>query len=501
MNADLFWRVPSHLDLEKLIAEDRPEFLSKKRSNVDNFYYFIDYLLERSLTADLSKTLGYVQVYSNDLQSKMSHGYKNYLNYLKKHHVIQRAPKKYRKGNPKKGIVGRCYSYRLTFPYQNHLDIKLVPIIGEVYKRERKVLIKNLVKNQKLNYKSFPMLTNWFEELEIDSIGCRKWLDKHKDYQLKMTGDIRGYVKGKPMPQMKRLRAIYSIEKILAKNFRFKIDDNVGRFHSNLTNLKSELRNFLTWRGQRLVSVDIKNSQPLLSTMILESRWFSESSVSFTINDFPSIPNPLVSYDNPYGSIASIPVDSPWYFLICNMAEGFLQSIIFQDVIKYKEIVNSGEFYKRMHSEIVKDKKPFNKDDMKEMTFQVLYSDNRFFHQDGSWMDRKTKKRANAKPKRLFEAAFPTVAKVFRAYKKIDNSHLPRLLQQIESTLIIKHIVPRIASERPDLPVFTIHDSVVTTEGNEGYVEQVMREEIERLTHLKPRFRIERWSQEVLKIQ
>jgi hypothetical protein len=100
-------------------------------------------------------------------------------------------------------------------------------------------------------------------------------------------------------------------------------------------------------------------------------------------------------------------------------------------------------------------------------------------------------------PKRLFKKIFPSVSKVLEDYKYGDNRFLAILLQQIESTLILKHIVPRIASERPDLPIFTIHDSVVTLAGDEGYVEQVMREEIMRLTGLKPKFGIERWEPQI----
>jgi hypothetical protein len=61
--------------------------------------------------------------------------------------------------------------------------------------------------------------------------------------------------------------------------------------------------------------------------------------------------------------------------------------------------------------------------------------------------------------------------------------------------------VPRIASERPDLPIFTIHDSIVTTVGNEEYIEQVMREEIVRLTGLNPKFGIEYWSPKSLYLE
>ena len=176
------------------------------------------------------------------------------------------------------------------------------------------------------------------------------------------------------------------------------------------------------------------------------------------------------------------------------MLEEFSLSTEYQDITEYKTVVESGNFYREMHKIIYPDFATFDKAKMKEVTFQVFYSDNRFFHQDGSFYDKKTQTWPDAEPKRLFEKAFPSVYKVFFAYKVKDNSFLPRLLQQIESTLILKHIVPRIASERPDLPIFTIHDSVATTVGNEEYIERVMREEIERLTGLQPKFGIEYWD-------
>jgi hypothetical protein len=53
------------------------------------------------------------------------------------------------------------------------------------------------------------------------------------------------------------------------------VDPNVHRFHSNLTCMKSIYRNLLTYDGQKLVSIDIKNSQPYLSTKLLDPKfWF-----------------------------------------------------------------------------------------------------------------------------------------------------------------------------------------------------------------------------------
>ena len=55
-------------------------------------------------------------------------------------------------------------------------------------------------------------------------------------------------------------------------------------------------------------------------------------------------------------------------------------------------------------------------------------------------------------------------------------------------------ILPRIATDRPDLPVFSIHDSLVTTKGNEEYIEGVMFEELHGAIDIRPHFKKEYWT-------
>ena len=62
---------------------------------------------------------------------------------------------------------------------------------------------------------------------------------------------------------------LMATDQIRDKHFWWKRDD-YGRFHSNLTNLKSELRHFLNIERERLVGVDINNSQPLCMGVLLK---------------------------------------------------------------------------------------------------------------------------------------------------------------------------------------------------------------------------------------
>ena len=58
--------------------------------------------------------------------------------------------------------------------------------------------------------------------------------------------------------------------------------------------------------------------------------------------------------------------------------------------------------------------------------------------------------------------------------KDEQSSALALVLQQLEAELILDHTIPLIIENEPDLPIFTIHDSIVTTAGNEYKLKKYM---------------------------
>jgi hypothetical protein len=79
-------------------------------------------------------------------------------------------------------------------------------------------------------------------------------------------------------------------------NFYYSVDDNVGRFHSNLTNIKKELRNYITYDDQKLVNIDIKNSQPFFSTLLFNTAFYEEESENISLYDIPTVFSLLTKY-------------------------------------------------------------------------------------------------------------------------------------------------------------------------------------------------------------
>lgn len=66
---------------------------------------------------------------------------------------------------------------------------------------------------------------------------------------------------------------------------------------------------------------------------------------------------------------------------------------------------------------------------------------------------------------------------------------------------MLKIICKRIVKERPELPFFTIHDSVITLQGEEKYVEEILSEELTKQIGFPPAVNTEYWSREHLKLK
>lgn len=442
----LYWELPSSIDLEGFLAKYPPEF----RYKTDHFYYIIDYLCRGMEREDLDDNAGYVNLNAARLQ-KVNHNYKKYLDHLLKHRFIL-TDMKYSVGKKSKGYL--INSYKEHYSTLTQIEIKDLVV-------HRHVLEERKAQNE-LNdntRKQYPHLTKWFEELEMDREGALKRLDEIFPEQ---TGSIRGTKKGKASDWAKRYRSVQAIEKIMRKEFYFTLDTSVGRFHSNLTNLKKELRGFITHKGQRLVNVDIKNSQPLLSTLLLKKQNY-QSNLLETI------------YHQTYPLPTSISYRSYTIMIVKT-----LERIDLQDIEKYIEFVDTGNFYGEMH-QLMYPGMPFDKQKVKSMMFMIFFSHNRYMGQP------------KAEPKRRFKLFFPSTYEIFRLLKKSDYTALSRILQRLESMIVIQNIVPRVAHERPDLPIFTIHDSLVTTVGNEEYIASVMIEEIKKLTGLDAQLGFEYW--------
>ncbi|HXH98709.1 MAG TPA: hypothetical protein VNI52_00450 [Sphingobacteriaceae bacterium] len=257
-----------------------------------------------------------------------------------------------------------------------------------------------------------------------------------------------------------------SLEKINNKEF-FATQDDYGRLHTNFVNLKKEYRNYLTTNtGEELVSIDIKNCQPFLTTLLLKSSFWEGSSA---------------------GSVETLNIDDikPKIIKLLQETDAIQTLIMFTksvednvDIFKYKNLVLSGYLYEFLLDEFRSDGiKCFNRKAAKEEVYKVFFSKN--FHLRTS------------KTAKIFKELFPSVYKLFCLIKKKHHNLLATLLQAIESQIVIEGVVKSFMQEDPDSPLLTIHDSVVVPISKTLKMKNIMLDYITEKVGFQPAVSVE----------
>jgi hypothetical protein len=205
-----------------------------------------------------------------------------------------------------------------------------------------------------------------------------------------------------------------AIEFIDTKEFHLKVCE-YGRVHTNLTNLKKEFRRFLVVKGERLVNLDIRNSQPLVFASILKRRY-------------------------EYGPVQSVE-PAP------------------QDVLRYVELVQAGEFYDHLMDES-------GIEAGARSEFKRNFFGRVFF----------CKNRPVTREAELFGDLFPNVCSVIHDMKADDYTTLAKSLQRAESDIMVGGVATRCMAEMPHVFIGTIHDSILTTASYAGAIKAIIEE-------------------------
>jgi hypothetical protein len=233
----------------------------------------------------------------------------------------------------------------------------------------------------------------------------------------------------------------------------YKIDNTSGRFHSNITNLPEELRRFVKVKKQSLVNIDIKNSQPYLSTVLLtrpgKVSWFANDP------DFSMMLESLRVSQN-------------------------------EDVSRYIHLVVTGQIYEYLTEKFAEEDIVLTRKETKGQVLRILFAPNKM-----------PKNPANRKCREIFQREFPTVHEKFnqvRGKQKGDYKRFAILLQKVEAYLMLDVIMKRIHNELPGTIAITIHDSILTgvMTNNAERVAEIIRGELRNFVGAEPQIKIDR---------
>lgn len=439
--------IPANLDIEKLLLDNLPMFKNYR----DNFIHILHLITEiPARNKALYDEDGWVPINAKILQKRIRN-YKLYLDYFVRYDVLERN-NQYIPGQ-------KSRKYRFTLKYRT---------ICKTVEIDKYTLIKNISsrkERQKFSKeKNYPYLSKYFNgDLSIDFDAASEYLFQRYKNDCK---------KGVKNPALKYNIAMLSAAKIRDREYYFHVDQTVNRLHTNLTACKSGLRKFITYLGKDLVSIDLVNSQPWISTILLGPKFYEKESSYpfFNIYNISSSSNLIPFFPSPH------------IMLVKN--EVILDGVAKEDTQFYIENVINGTLYEYLTYEIKKRRgvEINDRKEIKKIIFTVLFSDNRFIGQQEAWA------------KKMFRDIFPTVYAVFKAFKKSNSANLPILLQRMESKLILDYVSKRISREKPNMPIFTIHDSVVCPVGKEYYVKEVLIQECIKCLGIAPSIRYEYWS-------
>jgi len=254
-----------------------------------------------------------------------------------------------------------------------------------------------------------------------------------------------------------------SATRIVNNDIFYSVDDTSGRFHSNVTNSAKGLRPFLRIKGEQLVNIDIKNSQPFLSTILLT--------------------NPA--------SVSGMTKNTAFAMLLQSLKVP--QS---KDVKNYITLVINGVFYEYLMAEFSKEGLNLTRSETKVQVLRILFARNRMPLDE-----------TNRKAREIFADRFPTVHKIFskiRGHEKGDSftsfKRFAILLQRIESHLMLHVILKRIYKELPGTIAVTIHDSIMTgiLTNNVEAVRKILIDEIGLFVGFRPQTSIEGFREGII---
>jgi hypothetical protein len=268
----------------------------------------------------------------------------------------------------------------------------------------------------------------------------------------KMTINPEAFEAVKSFPTVEKFNAgLASILKIQQKDIFYSVDNTSGRFHSNLTNLPESLRQFIRINGKQLTNIDIKNSQPYLSTILLTD------------------PGKV----SPFAKSREL-----------SMLLQTLKCIDSIDVTMFVYLTIKGKIYEfLMEKGFAQDRR-----EAKRQLFVIMFG-------PGSYWSRQHE---------IFESWFPSVYERFAIIKghakgnKFESyKRFAILLQSIEAHLVLDTILPRIYKEHPVTIAVTIHDSVMTSilTSDVEAVKKIVNDELTKFVGYKPTLKIENSNQ------
>lgn len=472
MTKEIVFYYPENLDIRELLKKS-PQSSTGKKLSEEKALCIIDSIIRARSKQEkqiYEKTFGYAKVSSKIMENKV-HDYKLYLDFLESTGVIK-INRQYEKGK-------ECRKYKFTKQYRG-VKFKEFKLPSGTLKRN---IIKGLSTCQRQinnQFNQYSYLHQWWKtgKLSIDIPAAMQWI---KDYEQKRIKDIMTeYKESETEERIKRVIDTSEDFKVLVNgikgNSNIKFSNKSRRLYNPITNLKREIREFLEYDGQKMVEIDIKSCQPYMSLLLFKPEFWKDPNSSLGIF-YKKVLNR--KYIKEY--INNNIIDSIIMFLKSLQSQ---YSKEFYSLEVYESEILKGVFYENLQRKLsIKHPDLFtSREKTKTEVLRILYFDTR-------------KETLPLYSHCLtFKEYYPAVYDLFKIIKRNEYRVLPVLLQAIESCLMHDVVCKEISREFPAAPIFTVHDSILTTPEYASDVQEILRRCLKEYVGEEPQFGIKDYS-------
>lgn len=472
------FKLPANLKLQKLIDRYPPKQI--RGFHQDKVYFVCHSIIQQMSKLDdngKSPRVGvpyYVPLSALVLKDILGNGYKELTTWMIRAGIIE-IDDHY--------IVGeRAKLYKLSSHY-NTGKFKWVSCTSTSFKRKQyHSIYKKHTSKFVYETRLIGVLEKHFNSLTIDKEAAYQLVDEIylNERKVILSGD-------------KKSREIHLVKlRLRCHSYRSSIDrvnekailkqDRFGhRLHTPITGLKKEFRQFVRYNGQRLVEIDLSNSQLFFILPLLDWRnWGAKkerrgkislnSTIWQGIEHISTNTNTIMflkCLETRYGKgIQSMP-----------FAHDACDGIVYERLV---EVLDEGEYFTPRWNAKMK------RDYVKRGLLSLLFACPRTHR---SLYTGKMGQIWNA-----FKTLYPEVGQVIEMIKGEDYKTGSKLLQRIESFCMIRGVCKTIKNGQPHIPIFTLHDCIVTIEKYVEEVKEAVLSVVSQITGFIPAVKVKKWE-------
>lgn len=256
-----------------------------------------------------------------------------------------------------------------------------------------------------------------------------------------------------------------------------------NRLHTNITRCPKAIRQFILYDGESIVGCDIKSSQPFFLAVLITAIIKKEKSllerVKATKILSKKVIEQLFSLDLDVDEMRRYVNEILNGDIYLSLAE-HIEFKYNEEGNPYRDVYNSKGTRKR---EEFKPRKvvPYKneRDLVKKVFMEILYSSPKTRIPEAT----------------VFRKQYPSIHKIVTCLHD-NNVKFSYLLQYIEAYILLDVVAFKFSKRYPSIPIWSIHDSLITIEHNKELLKNFMIKEIKLITGLKPKVEFEDWKEE-----